>query len=237
MSLASYRQIHPDPTTYTGTPTHYVPIGRVGVAVQPSDASEIVVDSTDEDVCVAYLEGYVEGGYLRKHAVTMTGTAAASFGATEFIELHDFYLSKPALGTVTLHEDEEELGATLAQITIGQTRPNYYGFYLWPTPAAAVDYYIDARREVDPMTANTSEPPWPTDFHHLLVAYGAWREWVHKGDLNRAAEAKTRYDKVLSRLKYATQVQTDALPVMGRGRPVGHSRLGGNFPADTWSWG
>jgi hypothetical protein len=37
-------------------------------------------------------------------------------------------------------------------------------------------------------------------------------------------------------LKYATQTGPDELPVMG-GRWIGHSRLGGNFPADSWSRG
>jgi hypothetical protein len=236
MSLAAYREIAPDPTSYGGTPTHYVPIGPVGVAVQPTNPSEVWADSTDSaDVGVAYIEGLVTGGYLRKHAVTMTGASAVTFDITSFVELHDFYLSKPAIGTVTLKEDSEG-GTELARITIGQTRPNYYGLYLWPTPAAEIDYYIDSRREVDPMNANTSVPPWPTDFHHLLGAYAVWREWVHQGDLNRAAEAKTRYDTTLSRMKYATQMQTDELQVMGRRRGPGFSRLGGNYPADTWGW-
>src|SRR5687768_8614449 len=39
LSLDEYRRREPDPASVTGVPTHYVPIGRVGVAVQPSDAS------------------------------------------------------------------------------------------------------------------------------------------------------------------------------------------------------
>jgi hypothetical protein len=235
MSLAAYRALDPDAASTSGTPTHYVPIGRVGVAVQPADASDIFVDSTSaSDTNSAYLEGFITGGYQRRTAVTMTGTTAVSLGITSFIELNDFYLSHPAVGTVTLHEDAEG-GTELARITIGETRPNYYGFYLWPTPAAVVSYYIDARRDVSPLLANTSEPPWPNDFHPLLVAYAAWREWMFKKDLDAASEARTRYRDWLSKLKYFTQTQTDELPVMGRRRTVGHSRLGGYYPADTWS--
>jgi hypothetical protein len=235
MSLAAYRALDPDAASTTGTPTHYVPIGRVGVAVQPTDASDIFVDSTSgSDTNTAYLEGFITGGYQRRTAITMTGTTAISLGITSFLELNDFYLSHPAVGTVTLHEDANG-GTELARITIGETRPNYYGFYLWPTPAAVVSYYIDARRDVAPMTANTSEPPWPEDFHHLLVAYAAWREWMFKGDTDRSRDALQRYQVTLSRLKYFTQAQTDELPVMGRRRTVGHSRLGGYYPADTWS--
>jgi hypothetical protein len=235
MSLAAYRALDPDAASTTGTPTHYVPIGRVGVAVQPTDASDIFVDSTSgSDTNTAYLEGFITGGYQRRTAITMTGTTAISLGITSFLELNDFYLSHPAVGTVTLHEDANG-GTELARITIGETRPNYYGFYLWPTPAAVVSYYIDARRDVAPMTANTSEPPWPEDFHHLLVAYAAWREWTFKGDTDRGRDALQRYQVTLSRLKYFTQAQTDELPVMGGRRTVGHSRLGGYYPADTWS--
>jgi hypothetical protein len=235
MSLAAYRALDPDAASTSGTPTHYVPIGRVGVAVQPADASDIFVDSTSgSDTNTAYLEGFITGGYQRRTAITMTGTTAISLGITSFLELNDFYLSHPAVGTVTLHEDANG-GTELARITIGETRPNYYGFYLWPTPAAVVSYYIDARRDVAPMTANTSEPPWPEDFHHLLVAYAAWREWMFKGDTDRSRDALQRYQVTLSRLKYFTQAQTDELPVMGRRRTVGHSRLGGYYPADTWS--
>jgi hypothetical protein len=204
--------------------------------VQPTNTSEIFVESNDDDVATAYLEGYVLGGHPRSVAVTMTGVVATTFNITNFVELNDFYLSKPAIGTVVLLEDSDS-GTELARITIGQTRPNYFGFYLWPTPAAEIDYSVDFRKEASPLTANTSVPPWPTDYHHVLIAYAAWRELVFKGKLAEAGDAKQRYLMGLSRLKYATQVQTDELPVMGRRRPpVGHSRLGGNFPADSWSW-
>ena len=239
MPLATYRAIDPDPAANTGSPTHYVPIGRVGVAVQPSDASEIFVDSTSaSDTNTAYLEGLITGGYQRKVSVTMTGTTAVSVDTslTSFIELNDFYLSHPALGTVTLHEDASG-GTELARITIGQTRPRYYGFYLWPTPSAVITYYVDYRRELQPLVAPSDEPPWPVDYHELLVAYGVWREWMHKGDTDRAAEAKTRYQTWLSRLKYATQVGADELYIMGRGRRIGRSRLGAMYPADYFTVG
>ncbi len=234
MTLAEYRAFDPDAATTSGTPTHYVPIGRVGVAVQPSDASDIFVDSTSaSDTGTASLDGMITGGYLRTSAVTMTGTSAVSLGITNFLELHDFSLSHPAVGTVTLHEDASG-GTELARITVGQTRPRYFGFYLWPTPAAAVTYFVDARRTLHPLASNTAEPPWPVDHHDLLVAYGEWREWMFKGDVDRASEAKTRYTTGLSRLKYATQTQSDEVLVIGRRQRIGHSRLGAYFPADSW---
>jgi hypothetical protein len=236
MPLANYRLFDPDPSANAGTPTHFVPIGTVGVAVQPSDASEVFVDSTSaSDTMTAYVEGVITGGYLRKTAVTMTGVTAVSLSTaiTSFIELHDFYLSGPANGTVTLHEDASG-GTELARITIGQMRPKYYGFYLWPTPSGVTTYYVDARRALEPLVANTDEPPWTSDYHDVLVAYGAYREWMFKGDTDRAGEAQGRYKHGLSRLKYATQTDSDEILVMGRQPLVGRSRLGGFFPADHW---
>lgn len=238
MSLAQYRAHEPDPASFSGTPTHYVPIGLVGAAVQPSNASELFVKSTSaSDTHTAYLEGIVTGGYQRKVAITMTGSTAVSLAAavTTFIEVNDFYLSHPAVGTVTLHEDSGA-GTELAQITIGQTRPRYFGFYLWPTPTAVVTYYVDYRRELVPLSAPSDSPPWPSDYHELLVAYATWREWMFKGNLDLAGEAKARFDRWLVKLKYATQHESDEILVMGRGRRMGHSRLGSYFPADTWTW-
>lgn len=237
MALAQYRLLDPDPSSNTGTPSHYVPIGVVGVAVQPSDASTVFVDSTSaSDTMTAYVEGVITGGYLRKAAVTMTGTTgvALTSAIADFIEIHDFYLSAPATGTVTLHEDAEG-GTELARIPIGRQRSSYYGFYLWPTPAAAITYYVDARREVQPLMANTDEPPWPSDYHDVLVHYGLYREAGFRKDLDGATDAQNRYTHVLSRLKYGTQVDSDDLPVMGRPSRLGRSRLGGMYPADVWT--
>ena len=237
MDLSAYRRLEPDPATSTGTPTHYVPIGRVGVAVQPSNASEIFVDSTSaSDTGTAYLEGIITGGYRRTLSVSMTGTSAVSLGASvaNFIEIEDFYISAAAVGTVTLHEDASG-GTELARITIGQKRPRYYGYYLWPTPAAAVDYLVDYRREVSELVNDADEPPLPTDFHDIITAYARMRHY-EKQDDGRYMTAEKQFKERLSKLKYATQTGPDELPVMG-GRWIGHSRLGSNFPADYWTRG
>jgi len=236
LSLDEYRRREPDPASVTGTPTHYVPIGRVGVAVQPSDASEVFVDSTSaSDTGTAYLEGIITGGYRRVLSVTMTGTTAVSFSAsvTSFISLEDFYISANAVGTVTLHEDASG-GTELARITIGQKRPRYFGFYLWPTPAAAVNYLVDYRKEVVELVNDADEPPWPTDYHYILSAYARMRHW-EKSDDTRFTLALAQFQRGLSKLKYAVSTSPDELPVVGRGRRVGHSRLGGWFPADSWT--
>lgn len=234
MDLSDYRRIEPDPTN-TGTPSHYVPFGRTAVAVQPADASELFVDSTAAgDTGTAFVEGIITGGYQRTASVTMTGTTAVSLSAaiTSFIAVTDFYISAAAVGTVTLHEDASG-GTELARITIGQKRPRYSGFYLWPTPAGAIDYLVDYRRELTDLVNDADEPTLPTDYHWLLSAYARMRQYEKTND-DRLTIAKGLFDKGLSRLKYATQVSPDDRLVMGRGRVVGRSRLGAQTPADTW---
>ena len=41
-----YTEQEADPTSTTGTPSVWVPVGQVAVAAQPSDASKLYVDST-----------------------------------------------------------------------------------------------------------------------------------------------------------------------------------------------
>lgn len=240
MSLSAYREIEPDAASNSGTPTHIVPIGRVAVATQPADASELFVKSTSaaDTTQVAYVEGIITGGYVRTASVTLTGATAVSLAAaiTSFIEVTDFYLSAAGAGTVTLHEDSG-LGTELARITIGQKRPRYYAFYLWPTPASAVTYYVDYRRELTDMVQDTDEPPIATDAHPGIVAYAVMREMEFQRDADGYTAAQARYKKSVSNLKYATQTLSDEVPVSGRGGLVGHSRLGGYFPADTWRRG
>jgi hypothetical protein len=237
MGLQDYRRIAPDPATSTGTPVKYVPIGKVSVATQPSNASELFVKSTaaGDTTQTAFLEGLITGGYRRTASVTLTGTTAVSLNTliTTFIEVEDFYLSATAVGTVTLLEDSGA-GTELARITIGAKRPRYYGFYLWPTPAAAVTYSVDYRRELVDLVNATDEPPLPTDYHHMIVAYAVAREFEIKNDEERSKQALARFTLALSRLKFSTQSLSDELPVMGRPRRIGISRLGAWFPADTW---
>lgn len=236
LSLSVYRHIDPDPATSTGTPSHFVPIGSVAVAVQPSDASSIFVKSTSaaDTTQTAFIEGLITGGYRRTASVTLTGTTAVNLTSaiSTFIEIEDFYLSAAPAGTVTLHEDSG-LGTELARITIGALRPRYYGFYLWPTPAAVVTYYVDYRRELLELVNNTDEPPIPPDFHDILVHYALMREYEKKED-GRFQIARGQYLDGLSKLKYWTQTGAEELPVLGRGARMGRSRLGAYYPADYW---
>jgi hypothetical protein len=234
MPLDEYRRIDSNPANNTGLSTHYVPMGSVAVAVQPTAACEIFVKSDVAETPVAYIEGVITGGYTRTASATMTGVTAKSLSTTitNFIEITDFYISANAVGNITLHS-VSGAGTELARITIGAKRPRYTGFYLWPTPSAAVTYYVDYRRELAELVNDTDVPPGPTDFHYLLEAYARMREYEKSND-DRFPAAAARYTKALSRLKYATQTGPDELPVIGRGRTTGRSRLGAWTPADSY---
>lgn len=235
--LDEYRRLDPDPAQHPGTPTDYVPIGRVAVAGEPSTASELFIQSTSaSDVGMAFLEGTITGGYTRAVSVRMTGVTAVSLSAliTSWIDVSDLYLSTTAVGTVTLTQTSG-VGTELARITIGQTRQKYLGFYLWPTPVAAVVYTVDYRRPFVDMVQSTDEPPFASEFHALCPAYARMREWEARGEADQLTAATAQWARWLGRLKYAIRSDPDFLPVAGRNARTGHSRLGAWTPADYYT--
>lgn len=234
MTLDQYRQLAPDPTQVTGTPTHYVPIGRVALATLPSNASELFIKSTSSgDTGQATLRGVISGGYLREASVTMTGTMAVSFDTaiTSWIDVSDITLSVAAIGTVTIHEDSGA-GTELARITIGQMRPRYQGLYLYPTPSDAITYYVDSRRRTIELQNDEDEPPWDPDYHWLLSTYARMRQYEKTTD-TRYAIAKADYDEGLKALIHKTICPPDRVPVPGGVVDRG-SNLGPWFPAGRW---
>lgn len=238
MTLSEYRHRDPDAGSTSGTPTHYVPIGRVAVKTQPADASAIFIKSTsasDGAGVTVQIEGVRTDGYQATASQAMNGVTAAAIGSlTDFIQITDFWVTVAATGTITLHEDSGA-GTELARISPGALRPRYYAFYLWPTPAAAITYYVDYRREVIELSATTDEPPLPTDLHPMVVAYAVMREAEKTNNTELYARAEARYAKFLSNLKYQTQVMPDEIPVMNARRWVGRSHFGAEYPADYYT--
>ena len=237
LSQDAYRQIQPDPTTPTGTASHYVDLGFAGVSKQPSDASDIFVDSTAAgDTNTAYIEGYRTGGYFTSLSVTMTGTTAVSLkGAnliTDIVEITKFYLSAAAVGEVTLHEDASG-GTELARIPIGQTHARYRKVALWITPASAITYSVDYERDIADMANAKDEPLVPVRFHPLLIEGALRREWAKKDDRDRFVIADREYQRMLGNLKYFLYTNADHRPVMGRTVIERPSQLGGWYPSGT----
>ena len=237
IDMPTYRQRNPDPPSNSGVPTAYVPFGITAVATQPIDAlaHSIVAKSTsaaDTTQTIA-AEGVLSGVTVTSTAL-LTGTTGVTLASSTMESVTDIFLTAVAVGTVTVHLDTA-LGTTIATIPIGKLRARYLGFRLDPTPAAAVDYYVDYRRQTVDMTSATDEPPLPLDFHPLCAAYARMREYEKTQD-DRLTIAVAEYQRWLSRLKYAVLENADHFPVAGRQRPYGFSRLGGMFPNDSWRY-
>lgn len=234
LSQDAYRTFDPDTTAHTGTPTHWVDLGWNAVSAQPSDASEIFIDSTSaSDTGTVYIEGYRTGGYFVSLSTTMTGTTAKTLGAayTDIIEITKFYISATAVGAVTLHEDASG-GTELARIPIGQTYARYKRIALWPCPAAAITYSIDYERDIQDMANANDEPVLPVRFHALLIDGALLREMTKKDD-SRVSMAAREYSRQLGNLKYFLCTATDHRPVMGGRMGSRPSQLGAWYPSGS----
>ena len=233
LSLEDYRQLAPNPSTVTGTPTHYVPIGRVALATLPSDASELFIKSTASETPQATVRGVITDGYERTASVTMAGTTAVSLhtGITSWIDVRNLQISVPAVGTITLHEDSGA-GTELARITIGQTRPRYYGVYLYPTPDAVRSYYVDSRRRTTTLRADEDEPPWPEEFHWVLSTYARMRQY-EKGNDARFQVAKDDWESGTKALRNQVCFPPGTSVVAGPIEDPG-SNLGSWYPRGRW---
>jgi hypothetical protein len=123
-------------------------------------------------------------------------------------------------------------GTTLAQISIGRTRPYYFVIHLWPTPADVRTYQCDFTREILDLAQDTDEPLLPTDYHDLL-AIGARLDEYERMDDSRSARAQHEWTERYRSLQYFLHARASErlIPMPSHGR-LGYSNLGGWFPAD-----
>jgi hypothetical protein len=225
--------VAPDPTT--GTPWAWIPRGYAEVHTQPSDASEIFVDSTAAgDTNTAYIEGFITGGYYRTASVSMTGVTAVSLSTTitNFIHITKFYLSAAAVGTVTLHEDASG-GTELARIAIGDVRAQFLTFQLYNTPSAVVTYTADVLRSIPDMSNDTDEPLIPDDFHDLLLDKAERKELRKQDDPQRMRMLDADILRGERELRTFVTNHPDWRPNFGGGPAAEFSSLGAWYPADV----
>lgn len=224
-----YIRNEPDPTSTTGTPEVWCPVGTYAVAAQPSDASKIYVDSTaagDTNSC--YVEGVRTGGGRFAATITMNGVTAVQAGSyTDIIAIDKFYLSAAAVGDVTLHSDAEG-GTELAKIPIGNTYARYFRVALWPCPDDAYTYTVDYHRQVRDMVNANDEALVPDDFAWVLAAGARMMEY-EKLDDRRYPAAKADFEKGVRDLKWFVAQQADGQSA----RTPQWSSLGPWYPAGT----
>lgn len=213
-----------------GIVTHYAMQGQAAVAVQPSTAATIYIKSTSaSDTQTGYIEGFRTGGYPFSTSVTLTGTTAAALSGSfsDVLEITKVYLSSNAVGTVTVHQGSG-VGTELARFGIGQAITRYQAIQLWPTPNAAITYYVDYVRVIPNLIQTADQPILPDDFHWMLVEGALVSEWSVKDD-SRMTDARQAYRQGLRDLKYRVSSPPDYLPVAS-GRRSEMSRLGRWYP-------
>jgi len=228
-----YRATLPDQTVITATPTDYIPIGFQAVAVQPSAATGLwAVSTASGDTAVTItVETVRSGGIVANKTVTLTGTTRVQIGTfTDHVEVTKVYLSAAASGDVSLY-DASSNGTLLGTLPAGTTYGRYFAFALWPTPAAAITYYLDGPYAVRDLVDDSDEPPFPARFHRILVEGAVRREYEKRDDDTRAQRAEQRRRAVLSDLRYFLTCSPDFLPVANRAARANPSRLGAWFPS------
>lgn len=235
-SLDWYRATAPDPSTSTGTPAYYILLGPQAVNLQPQVAagSQLFAKSTAAgDTQVLYYEVIQANGTIRTGSVTLTGTTAVSLSSslTDVVEVRDWYLASAAVGSISLLETSGS-GTLLATIGIGQTRARYEGVALFPTPSAAVTYYLDYELEVSDLVQTTDEPYWlPARFHRVLAIAARMKEY-EKTDDDRYDGARTQWAQGRQALLAYVNNQPDMILIPGASGS-GISDLGGQYPSGT----
>lgn len=236
-SLHEYRRMNPDPAAMTGVPEAWVPLGYQAVALFPtSGPEELYAKSTSaSDTQTVYVEGTLRHGYPIVKSATLTGTTAVALSAVQaggsnihnvWVSIDKFYLSTAAVGMVTLHETSGS-GTEIGRIIEGQTRQQYYGLELDPTPSAALTYNVDAILAISDLAQTTDEPLLPRDFHDALF-WGAMVDELIKTDDQRLVVAEARWRERTSALQLRLARMT-----LDQGPSAGWSRLGAWTPAGS----
>lgn len=224
-----------------GTPDCYVPIGVTAITRQPASTGLWAASTSAADTTQTVSVNAVRaGGYLHTPAPkTLNGVTRVALGTTpltDYVDVLKCWLSAACAGDVSLY-DAASLGNVLATIPTGKTYSRYFSILLWPTPSAALTYYVDHERQIQDMALDTDEPLWPEDFHHVLVSAAVYQELVIKKDPNTAGiyfknEVKPGLDSLLSFL--VNHDDYIVVPDDHRRHDARGSNLGSWFPSGRW---
>ncbi len=234
MSLDELREIDPG-FTATGTPSNFVPLGVRHIQEPPATTGIWVASADAADTTQTVLINGIRSGGLPTGDITATlnGATRVQLGTlTDYVDVQAISLSAVAAGVVSFF-DAAVSGNTLAQIPIGQTVPHYFCIQLWPTPSAAVTYYVDGTLRGLDMDDNSDVPLIPEEFHDILADYARSREYEKMGD-QRFAMAAQMFSDGLKRLRYYVSTLPAETPVLGRPMRRHVSRLGAWYPSESW---
>lgn len=221
--------------TVSGTPYAFVPMGYGPLQAVPASTGLWAVSTSASDVDTVHVDGIRAGGLPTGDVSTLlAGITRVALGTiTDYVDVQALSLAVPAIGVVSIY-DASSGGTVLAQIPIGQTSPRYFRVQLYPTPTAAVTYYVDGELKIVALVDNQDEPMVPEEFHDVLAAYARMCEYEYKGDASRIVIAHREYQTGLSRIKFSVNSHPADSLVMGRPTSRRFSRYGAWAPATHW---
>lgn len=236
-SIDWYRSM---PSTTSGVPEAWIPMGYTQVAKQPaSNQLWVASDSASDTTIKAYVEGFrtgaSQGDPVIADSVTLGGTTRVQVGAlTDWIEVDKFFISQPAVGNVSLYTANAS-GSLLATIPAGFTFARYWTILLWPNPAAVYTLYVDYTRVLTDLTQDGDIPLVPEEFHWLLETGARASEYEYKKDW---LAYKTMMGELATgevALRDYVQNNPDKMLIPGsQPRSTRFSNLGSYFPSGTW---
>lgn len=232
------------PSTTSGVPEAWIPLGYTPVATNPSTVTAagtaLWIKSSDANDTTQKV--YVEGARTGASAGDWFGLNASLSGTTsvqvstiaDALVINKFYLDAACQGAVSLMT-LTSAGTTLATIPSGQLSAKYFTIILWPTPAAVTTMSVDYTKEISQMVQPTDMPLLPTDFHYLLGCGARGNEYEYKKDFTAQASVLRDLQSGMQRLMDFACNNDDYLVVPGQ-QPRGtrFSNVGSWFPSGTW---
>ncbi len=236
VSEAYYRQILPDPTQISSTPTAYANLGLGTVASRPSTASQLWVasSSASDTTQVLNFEVITASGYTRTGTVTLTGTTAVTLSSaiTDAIEITDLYLTTVGVGIITVYQDVLKT-LPLSAIGIGKLREVYQRVALVNTPSAIITYTLQYERDPSALVNDTDAPLLPPRFHRLLGTGARFREYEYKNDAPRRAMVEREWLQGIGQLN--AYIASGATQIYIPNRPQrAPSVLSSWYPSSPW---
>ncbi len=232
------------PSTTSGVPEVWIPLGYTPVATQPSTVTAagtaLWIKSSDAGDTTGKV--YVEGARTGASAGDWFGLTANLNGTTsvqistisDALVVNKFFLDAACQGAVSLMT-LTAAGTTLATIPAGQLRANYFTVILWPTPAAVYTMNVDYTKAISQMVQPTDMPLLPDDFHYLLGCGARANEYEFKKDFTAQASTLRDLQMGMQRLMDFACNNDDYIVVPGQ-QPRGtrFSNIGSWFPSGTW---
>jgi hypothetical protein len=229
MTLDEVRDRDPGLTT-ADTPTWFVPIGYKCVANVPSSTGLWAVSSSASDTTQTVQVAGVRSAIAADDVAVLTGTSRVAIGTvTDYVDVLAFTLSSLAVGTVSLY-DAASSGNLLAEIPIGQLSAQYFMVQIYPTPAAAVTYYVDGTYRVLTLSEAQDVPQLPDAYHDLLSHYAKEQECIKQKDGQAAMYWRNEFNELMSKLRHRVGTQDGDAPVVSRRTSPRASRYGANYP-------